>query len=148
MTAKHTNPSGNEIKQQRLPRYNKVIIIDDSEIDLEIEKIILKGIKLAKTIELKTKGQEVIQELSNIKRLDEVPELIFLDLNMTGMSGLEFLNEFSKMPEFVKQKCSIVIVTGTNDQKTIDLTYSNPNVIDYLVKPLDAENVRKFLSHD
>ena len=148
MTAKSTNLSGYETRHQKLPRYNKIIIIDDSEIDLEVENIILKGINLAKTIELKTKGQEVIQELANIKRLDEVPELIFLDLNMPGMSGLEFLNAFSLLPEFVKQKCSIVIVTGTNDQKTVDMTYSNPSVIDYLVKPLDAENVRKFLSND
>ncbi|MEO8087190.1 MAG: response regulator [Bacteroidota bacterium] len=148
MTAKSNDLSGYETRQQTLPRYSRIIIIDDSEIDLEVEKIIMKGINLAKTIDIRTKGLDVINELSNIKRLDEVPELIFLDLNMPGMNGLEFLNAFSVLPEFIKQKCSIVVVTSTNDQKSVDLTYSNPNVIDYVVKPLDAENARKFLSYD
>ena len=148
MTAKNKHLPGYETSQQKSPRYKRVIIIDDSEIDLEVEKIIMRGINLANMIDLRTKGQEVISELSNIKRLDEVPELIFLDLNMPGMSGLEFLNAFSLLPEFVKQKCNIVIVTSTNDQGTVDLTYTNPSVIDYVVKPLDAENARKFLSYD
>lgn len=148
MTAKNSNLRGYDEKKQALPRYNKIIIIDDSEMDLEIEKIILKGINLSKTIETKLKAEEVIQELQNIKRLDEVPELIFLDLNMPGMSGMTFLNEFSMLPEFIKQKCGIVVVTSSNDQKTVDMTYSNPSVIDYVVKPLDAENARKFLTHD
>jgi len=140
--------SGYEIKYRPAPRFNRVIIIDDSEIDLEVEKIIMKGINLAKRIDLRTKGEDVINELSNIRRLDEVPELIFLDLIMPGMDGLEFLQSFNELPEFVRQKCNIVVVTANNDQKTIDMTYTNPSVIDYVVKPLDAENARKFLTYD
>ena len=146
MTAKSKTLAGYE--HRATPRYKRVIIIDDSEIDLEVENIIMKGINLAKTIDLRTKAEEVIQELTNIRRLDEVPELIFLDLNMPGMNGLSFLNAFTLLPEFVKQKCSIVIVTSNKDQKTVELTYTNPSVIDYVVKPLDAENARKFLSYD
>ena len=148
MTAKSKDLTGYETRHQTIPRYSRIIIIDDSEIDLEVEKIIMKGINLARTIDLRTKGQEVIQELSNIRRLDEVPELIFLDLNMPGMNGIEFLNAFNFLPEFVKQKCSIVIVTSTNVQRTVDMTYTNPSVIDYVVKPLDAEYARKFLTYD
>jgi len=148
MTAKINDLTGYEIRQGKTPRYNRVMIIDDSEIDLEVENIIMKGINLAKVIDLREKAEEVIEELSNIKRLDQVPELIFLDLNMPGMNGFEFLNAFSNMPEFVKQKCNIVIMTSTNDQRTVDMTYSNPSVIDYVVKPLDAVNARKFLSYD
>jgi len=146
MTAKINDLSGYE--NRPTPRFNRVIIIDDSEIDLEVEKIIIKGINLAKRIDLRTKAEEVINELSNIKRLDEVPELIFLDLKMPGMDGLEFLQSFNELPEFVRQKCNIVVVTSNNDQKTIDMTYMNPSVIDYVVKPLDAENARKFLTYD
>jgi response regulator of citrate/malate metabolism len=148
MTAKNSDLTGYETRQRTTPRFNKIIIIDDSQMDLEVENIIMKGINLAKTIDLRTKAGEVIQELSNIKRLDEVPELIFLDLNMPEMNGLEFLNAFNFLPEFVKQKCSIVVVTSTSDQRTIDMTYANPSVIDYVVKPLDAQNARKFLSYD
>jgi response regulator of citrate/malate metabolism len=147
MTAKK-DLSGYETNYRLAPRFNRVIIIDDSEIDLEVEKIIMKGINLAKTIDLRTNGEDVISELSNIRRLDEVPELIFLDLIMPGMDGIEFLQSFSELPEFVRQKCNIVVVTANNDQKTIDMTYTNPSVIDYVVKPLDAENARKFLTYD
>ena len=148
MSANNNETKGFELKSRLTPKFNRVIIVDDSEIDLEVEKIILKGINLAKRIDLRTKGEDVINELSNIKRLDEVPELIFLDLIMPGMDGLEFLTSFNELPEFVRQKCNIVVVTANNDQKTIDRTYTNPSVIDYVVKPLDAQNARKFLTYD
>jgi len=148
MTAKSNDIRGYQLKTRTTPKFNRVIIIDDSEIDLEVEKIIMKGINLAKKIDLRTKGEDVINELSNIKRLDEVPELIFLDLIMPGMDGLEFLSSFSELPEFVRQNCNIVVVTANNDQKTIDMTYTNPSVIDYVVKPLDAQSARKFLTYD
>lgn len=147
MTARNGDLQGYDTRRSA-PRYHRIIIIDDSEIDLEVENIIMKGINLAKKIDLRTKATDVITELSTIKRLDEVPELNFLDLNMPGMNGMQFLSAFSELPEFVKQKCNIVVVTSTNDQRTVDLTYSNPSVIDYVVKPLDAENARKFLSYD
>lgn len=148
MTAKSSDLTGYEARQRTIPRYSRVILIDDSEMDLEVENIIMRGINIAKTIDLRQKAEEVIQELSNIRRLDEVPELIFLDLTMPGMNGFEFLNVFSTLPEFVKQKCNIVIVTSTFDQATIDKTYANPSVVGYVVKPLDAVNARKFLYTD
>ena len=148
MTANNSDIPGYQLKTRTAPKFNRVIIIDDSEIGLEVEKIIMKSINLAKKIDLRTKGEDVINELSNIKRLDEVPELIFLDLIMPGMDGLEFLSSFSELPEFVRQNCNIVVVTANNDQKTIDMTYTNPSVIDYVVKPLDAQSARKFLTYD
>src|SRR6188768_1040088 len=117
MTANSNDIAGYQLKTRITPRFNRVIIVDDSEIDLEVQKIILKGINLAKRIDLRTKGEDVINELSNIKRLDEVPELIFLDLIMPGMDGLDFLSSFNELPEFVRQKCNIVVVTANNDQK-------------------------------
>ena len=148
MTA-HSSPGGGLAPNHRTaPRFNKVMIIDDSEIDLEVENIIMKSINLAKTIDLRLSARDVIKDLSSVRRLDEVPDLIFLDLNMPEMSGLEFLNAFSTLPEFVQQKCNIVIVTSTNDNKTIDLTYTNPSVVDYIVKPLDVVRAKKFLTYE
>ncbi len=144
MTAEKKFPVGTTVAHVAKSKFNRVIIIDDSEFDLHIAETLIKNENLSKKIDLRMKAEEVIAELTNIKRLDDVPELILLDLNMPGMNGLSFLSAFQLMPEFVKKKCHIVTVSGNDDKQIVDITYSNPNVIDYIRKPIDANAIRKF----
>ena len=81
--------------------------------------------------------------------LDEIklksPDLIFLDINIPGKSGLEVLEEIKE------RNFSVIVVTG---EKEYGIQALKQDVIDYVLKPLDEdelkEAVRKavFKSHD
>ena len=143
MTAKSSDLQGYETRQRTMPRYNRVIIIDDSEIDLEVENIIMKGINLAKTIDLRLNGEEVIQELSNIKRLDEVPELIFLDLNMPVKDGREVLSEL-KNDELLK-KIPIIIYTTSSNKSEKEETLQQ-GAVSWITKPHSVTGISEVIA--
>ena len=127
------------------PRYNKILLIDDSRTDLFINETILRSLHLSKEIIPELSAGNAIEFLNNVKKLSDVPDLIVLDLNMPGMDGFEFLTEFNQLPDFVKDECKIIVVTSSESEDDKRQVLMNPNVIKFIVKPLDAFHLRDFM---
>lgn len=62
------------------------------------------------------------------------PDLIFLDINIPGKSGLEILADIKE------RKFNVIVVTG---EKEHGIKALKQNVLDYLLKPLDEEEVKE-----
>jgi len=110
----------------------KAIIIDDER---------LARTELKKLLEIH-KEVEIIAECANATEAKEKieslkPDVIFLDINMPGKSGLELVEEISAVPD-------IVFVTAYDEHaiKAFEL-----NAFDYLLKPVEpqrlAETIKK-----
>lgn len=127
------------------PKFNKVIIVDTSDVDLFISETILNALHVAKEVKKQPHQNEVINFLNNVTRLDEVPELIFLNLDMPDENGFRFLEEFSQLSDFVRNKCKIVVTTSNMDEKVKHSVLMNPSVVRYLVKPLDVFQLKDFI---
>ena len=146
MTAKKIAPISYLPELRPHPRFNKILLIDDNKTDLFINETILKSLLLSKEIVQELSAGNAIDFLNNVTKLSDVPDLIFLDLNMPGMDGFEFLTEFNQLPEFIKSKCKIVVVTSSANKDDKHQALMNKNVIRYIIKPLDAFQLRDFLS--
>ena len=145
MTAKKIEPINYLPELRPHPRYDKILLIDDNKTDLFINETILKSLILAKEITQELSAGNAIDFLKNVTKLSEVPDLIFLDLNMPGMDGFEFLAEFNQLPEFVKNKCKIIVVTSSESKEDKQQAMMNKNVIRFIIKPLDAFNLSDFI---
>jgi CheY-like chemotaxis protein len=74
------------------------------------------------------------------------PDVIFLDLNMPDVDGFSFLENFNTLPESIRQKTKIVVLTSSNNKKDKELVFTNQNVIQFITKPLkqaDIEDLKK-----
>ena len=87
---------------------NKILIVDDNPDDLEITKRVLTKTGLALTIEEALRG-EIALEL--LRKWSALPRLIFLDLKMPGMNGIETLREIRKDTRL--KHVPIVILTNS-----------------------------------
>ncbi|QEC70231.1 response regulator [Panacibacter ginsenosidivorans] len=77
----------------------------------------------------------------------EIPELIFLDINMPVMNGWEFMDEFVKIRSTIQKKIDIYILSSSTDSQDIQKAKSNPEITDYIVKPLTPDLLKNiFLS--
>ena len=76
---------------------------------------------------------------------DNIPNLIFLDINMPVVDGFVFLYEFDKFNELVKSKTRIIILSSSDNERDIDRIVNNNHVINFITKPLtevSLEDVR------
>ena len=113
----------------------KVVLVDDSEIDLFIQKRFLEVFNFSKELQSFISAK---QALDWLKSLDpgQMPDLIFLDLNMPEIDGFGFLLSFSEIPEIQRQKARIVILTSSNSRSDLDKALAFNNVIHFITKPL------------
>ena len=146
MKAKKHNPTVPMHVHQPLPRFHKAIVIDDNEMENQITETIMRACYVAKEIKLESNPHAAIHNLHNIQRLSEVPELIFVNLHMKSLEKLDFIAEFEGMSDFVKNKCKIIVISNRNDLEEKQRVLMNSSVVRYLVKPLDAFQLREFIN--
>ena len=87
-------------------------------------------------------GLDAINFFKTPHREDEIPELIFLDINMPVMNGWEFIEEFVKIRSTLQKKIDIYILSSSTDSQDIHRAKSNTEITDYIIKPLTADSFK------
>ena len=125
------------------PTFKKILVIDDNPTDRYIAKRMAEKYHFAEEIILQ---ESAIEALDYIRSLEDTPNLlpqfIFLDINMPGMNGYEFLEEYKKLSEIVRTKCIILMITTSIHPDDFMRADNNPFVFRFLNKPLDREKFR------
>ncbi len=117
---------------------NKVIvcIIDDDEIYQFTVTKTIKNHNLAKKILIFPDGELAIQLLvDNIGNNENVPDVIFLDINMPIMDGWQFLEEYVHIKPRIGKQITIYLVTSSIDPVDVERAKRISEISDYIVKP-------------
>ena len=128
----------------------RTLLIDDSDIDLFIQRRFLEVYNFSTELFLYKSAEEALAWLESING-DIAPDIMFLDLNMPESDGFAFLNNFDELPESVRAKSKIVVLTSSNSTVDRDQAFSHKNVIHFITKPLkqtDIEELKRLLSEN
>lgn len=115
-------------------RFKRVLIIDDTDIDRIITEKIVKLYKFAEHVSSVNSAQKGLDYLNSIQDENELPDFIFLDLNMPVMNGFDFLDAYEKLPGTKKK--NILMLTSSLDDTDRNRAMSNEYVMKFLSKPL------------
>ncbi len=140
-------------QKQVLPFYRKVLVIDDTEIDLLIAKMAMKKYAFAEEVVLKKSVLSGLEYLESIQQIpEELPQLIFVDINMPEIGGFYFLERFEELPETIRKNCNVIMLTTSLAEEDQKKAMENKFVSKFLNKPLDKiklENIKtEFISKD
>ena len=118
-------------------RFNRVMLIDDNDIDNLINSRIMTAHNFAGTVDVQTTTEGALGALRQFADEPEyLPVIIFLDLQMPVLDGFAFLDEFDKMSDVVKNKCRIVVLSSSISPEDINRASTHKRVIKYINKPL------------
>ncbi len=117
-----------------------VLIVDDNEMNLEVERKLLDGTEL--TVELARSGAEALS-MTLKKRYD----IIFMDHLMPEMDGIECFGKIRKQEGGLNRQIPIIVLTANAGGENIEL-YNNTGFDGYLVKPVSGKQLEEMvISH-
>lgn len=121
-----------------------IMLVDDSDTDNFISRRVIEISGFTKKIVIKDSGRSALEYLeANQNNVEELPELIFLDINMPIVDGFVFLYEFENMNQNIRDRCKIIILSSSNNKRDIDRIIDNSYVIDFVTKPLSLEAINE-----
>lgn len=127
---------------------NKVWLIDDDEITLMIGELYLNK-SLPNTLVYKysdpENGLNKILQFSQDEFFEEIPDLIFLDLNMKGMNGWEFIEKFDSLwpIQMEEYKPHIVLLSSSIQKEDFEKSNNLKSVLTFISKPIDNEKIEE-----
>lgn len=135
------------MKDSSLPDY--IILIDDDAVTNLVNKKIIHLTFPSIRVTAYTNAAVALNDLRETVEKDatQLPDLIFLDINMPHMDGWEFLNEFTALSNSALQKTKIIMLTSSVDINDIAKSKTYKAVADFLSKPLSKDNLRNVLQY-
>ncbi len=109
------------------------IIIDDDPLSLQVVE---EFVNRTDFLELKYTFNDAVEAINTINVSEENIDLIFLDIEMPEMSGIEFLNTVKELPQ-------VIIISS---QEKYALQAFDYDVVDYLLKPITFSRFYKAAS--
>ncbi len=122
----------------------KVMLVDDNDTDNFISRRIIEITKFADDVIVKNSGKGALDYLTEHKEdADNLPDIIFLDINMPIVDGFVFLYEYEKFGNIVKDKCRVIILSSSDNKRDIDKIVNNDYVIKFVTKPLTEKTLEE-----
>jgi CheY-like chemotaxis protein len=124
-------------------RYKKVLVIDDDEVDLFITKRLLQSALFANEIVLKKSIAEALEYIANLIRdSEDLPEIIFLDLNMPGEDSFDFLEQLRQIKALIGVHFRVLILTNVTDRFQKKQGKENYSIVEGVIeKPLKPDTL-------
>ena len=122
----------------------KVILVDDNDVDIIVNKklIVLAGI--TENIVAFTGGEEFLQHLRDEPALVEPGNtVVLMDIQMPGMDGFQALEAFVKEMKSLADGCLMFMLSSSIDKGDIRRAEEIPYIIKVMEKPLDVYNLRR-----
>jgi len=111
-----------------------ILLVEDDHIDAMTVKRLLRDLKVANPLVHLTNGEEALKYLRTEN--NEKPCVIFLDLNMPKINGIEFLKVAKA--EYLLKKVPVVMLTTSKEDQVVVESFKF-GIGGYIVKPIDYE---------
>jgi CheY-like chemotaxis protein len=124
-----------------MTKSNRFLLVDDDVDDVSLFKEVLQEVNPSIDFVSAADGQEAMTILK--QHQTNVPDVIFLDLNMPRMDGKQCLTEIKRDPQL--QRIPVIMYTTSCQSKDIEETMLK-GAICFITKPSNLKELKNILS--
>jgi len=123
---------------------NCVLLVDDDIPTNYIHRKIVQNTNIEVSVKSITSAREALDYLTFSGKYEndediERPGIIFLDINMPGMSGWDFMEEYRKIDAAHKSRTIVVMLTTSLNPDDELMASANQEIVNYMHKPLNED---------
>lgn len=119
-----------------------ILLIDDDTPTNYYHEVILQDAKCTENVVIQYSSDRALDYFRTLKNNKlPYPELVFLDMNMPGWDGFEFIEMLQTFFPGTKDKMKIVILTSLPEAPSLQQIELNNQIVGVKSKPLTEEVV-------
>lgn len=123
-----------------------VALVDDDKIFQLTASRMLQAVQPATQILQFGNGEEALHFLQqNAADSKNLPDFIFLDINMPFVDGWMFLQDYARVKKSLRKQLIIYMTSSSIDPRDVDRAKRNADIQGYVIKPLTKEKFRELL---
>ncbi|MDO6470654.1 response regulator [Maribacter sp. 1_MG-2023] len=115
-----------------------ILLVDDDELYLYLMQKTIHQISKELVVSTFTDGEQAVEYITKCtEEKVELPEVIFLDINMPFLDGWGFLNEFKKLKPKIINNINIYMVSSSMRDSDVKRASNFEELTGYVVKPVN-----------
>lgn len=126
---------------KKLDGLHSILLIDDDKFTNLVHTKVVERAGLGVSVKAINNVPDAITYLSEDKPTDERPGIIFLDINMPGLTGWDFMDLYNQLDEQYKANVVVVMLTTSLNPDDYQRAQQNGRIVDFLQKPLRVESL-------
>ncbi|HSF54067.1 MAG TPA: response regulator [Algoriphagus sp.] len=136
--------------REKIDRLNCVLLIDDDDATNFYHTVILEEEPIEMHIQTVTSGKEGLDFLLCRGKYTDCPQpgIIFLDINMPGMNGWDFLAKYRELSKDIHDRSVVVMLSTSLNPDDREKAASIPAVKEFVSKPLTPEAFWKVVNEN
>lgn len=120
------------------------LLIDDDTADNYLHRRVIERSGLCHEITVHDSAETAIEWLATPQPDGPpTPALVFLDINMPGMSGWEFLVAYDQLPATQRDRMVVVMLTASANPADAERAARTESLAGFFTKPLTEDTLRR-----
>lgn len=125
----------------RFKDLDSILLIDDDKFVNLFHTKVIERANIGVSVKAITNVKEALAFLTRSSACEgtqqiDNPNIIFLDINMPGLNGWDFIEQYSQLDNCYRDKIIVVMLTTSFDPEDHKRALSNKHIVDLLHKPL------------
>lgn len=131
---------------------NCILLVDDDVPTNFIHRKIIQKANVEAHVQTATSGREALDFLTysgNFVDSEGIPRpgIIFLDINMPGMNGWEFMDAYRELDARQKAQAVVIMLTTSLNADDRERAEQDKDIVTFINKPLKPEVVLELANH-
>lgn len=123
-----------------------ILLVDDDPDDNFLHQIIINDSGLCEHVRVVETGTEALHYLQHTTHPDYIrPDLILTDVNLPGMNGFEFMEQYSQLSQSLKQRTAVIFLSTSLSPRDLQKAAQLSDVKGYYAKPLTTSMLHSII---
>lgn len=139
------------MNKEKIDGLHCILLVDDDEPTNFFHRKMIEFSEIDTHVQVTTSAVEALEYLTSSGRYADAegypqPGIIFLDINMPGMNGWDFLEDYRGLNDNQKARIIVVMLTSSINPADRELAGRHAEITTFLQKPLTVENIQRLVS--